>query len=113
MLVVQVINFNLSGMSEQEYRQTCDNLAESFAAVPGLLAKFWLSDSSNNTFGGVYLWENRSVYESFTQSELFNAVATHPNLVNISSKVFDVLDKPTRVTRGFEVVHALEQARAV
>jgi len=113
MLVVQVINYNVSGMSEQEYEQTCDNLAESFAAIPGLLAKFWLSDRSNNTFGGVYLWGNRSAMESFTQSELFNAVATHPNLENISSKVFDVLDKPTRVTRGFEVVHALEQARAV
>lgn len=113
MLVVQVINFNLSGMSEQEYGQTCDNLAESFAAVPGLLTKFWLSDSANNTFGGVYIWENRSVLESFTQSELFNTVASHPNLVNISSKVFDVMDKPTRVTRGFEVVRSLEQARAV
>ncbi len=61
MLVVQVINYNVSGMSEQEYDQTCDNLAESFAAVPGLLAKFWLSDRSNNTFG-VFIYGKTALY---------------------------------------------------
>ena len=113
MLVVQVIDFNLSGMSEREYKQTCDTLAGSFAEVPGLLAKYWLSDSGNNTFGGVYLWEDRTSYERFAGSELFNSVATHPNLVNISSNVFDVLEGPTRVTRGFDAVSAIEKARAV
>jgi len=113
MLVVQVINFNLSGMGELEYKQTCDTLAGSFAEVSGLLAKYWLSDSADNTFGGVYLWEDRTSLEHFTRSELFNTVATHPNLVNMSSKVFDILEGPTRVTRGFEVVNAIKQARAV
>ncbi len=113
MIVVQIINFNLSGMSETEYEQTCDNLAGSFAEVPGLLAKYWLSDRANNSYGGVYLWEDRTSLERFTRSELFNSVATHPNLVNISSQVFDVLEGPTRVTRGFDAVSAIEKARAV
>lgn len=113
MLVVQVINFNLSGMSEIEYTQTCDSLAGSFAEVPGLITKYWLSDSENNTFGGVYLWEDRSSLERFTQSELYNSVATHPNLVNISSKIFDILEGPTRATRGFDAVKVIMQAWAV
>ncbi len=103
-MYIQIINFNLNGMSEQDYRNTCQKLADSFASVPDLLAKFWLSDSSGNTYGGVYLWEDKSAMEEFGKSELFNLVATHPNLVNISSKGFEVLEEPTRVTRGFKAV---------
>ena len=113
MLVVQIINFNLSGISEPEYHQTCDALASSFAGVPGLVAKFWLSDSENNTFGGVYLWEDRSSLQQFTQSELFNGVATHPNLVNISSEVYDIIEGPTRVTRGFDAFRAIMQTSGI
>ena len=110
MLVIQVVNFNLSGISEQEFKQACDQLAEPIAGVPGLLTKFWLSDRASNTFGGVYLWENRAALESFRTSELFKSIAGHPNLVNISSEVFNVLEGPTRVTRGFDVVSTLKEA---
>ncbi len=97
---VQIINFNLKGISEQDYTRLCEDLAPAFAGLPGLMKKVWLADRDAGRFGGVYLWEDRQAMERFTQTDLFHAVATHPNLAEITSHDFDVLEGPTRVTRG-------------
>ena len=99
-MYIQIINFNLKDVSEEEYRNLCDQLAPNFADLPGLVSKAWLADSDSNTYGGVYVWRDREAMVDFTKTELFNAVATHPNLANITSKNFAILEGPTRVTRG-------------
>jgi hypothetical protein len=44
-------------------------------------------------------------YQGFLQqhkaSELFNAVKTHPDFAEVSSREFGVLDGPSRITRAF------------
>ena len=97
---IQVINFNLEGINRAEYEAVCDELAGAFAALPGLISKHWLADEENNTYGGVYIWETRDAYEAYLNSELFAVVAANQALVNIVSKDFDVIEGPTRVTRG-------------
>jgi len=97
---IQVINFNLEGITRAEYEAVCDELAEAFAALPGLISKHWLADDENNIYGGVYTWESKDSYEAYLQSELFAGVGANPALVNIVSKDYDVIEAPTRVTRG-------------
>ena len=98
---IQVVNFNLEDISRAEYESVCNELAGAFAALPGLVSKHWLADEKNNTYGGVYIWENREAYDAFVNSELFAGVGSNPALVNISSKDFDVIEAPSRVTRGW------------
>jgi quinol monooxygenase YgiN len=95
---VQIVNFQLSGITEEQYRATCDELAPAFAATPGLVAKVWLADADTNTYGGVYVWRDPGAMEEFQASELFQAVLSHPNLAGISSRDFDVIEAPTAVT---------------
>jgi len=95
---LQIINFQLQDLSEADYFKVCDELAPAFAAVPGLSSKVWLADSDAGTYGGVYLWESRGAMEEFARTELFNSVATHPNLAGITSTDFDVVEAPTSVT---------------
>lgn len=38
--------------------------------------------------------------QEYLQSPLFQAVASHPNLANITSRDFGILEQPTRTTRG-------------
>jgi hypothetical protein len=38
--------------------------------------------------------------QEFARTDLFNTVATHPNLANITSTDFAVVDEPTKITRG-------------
>ena len=97
---IQVINFNLEGINRAEYEAVCDELAGAFAALPGLISKHWLANEKNNTYGGDYIWETRDAYEAYLNSELFAGVGANPALVNIVSKDFDVIEGPTRVTRG-------------
>ncbi|HJP07670.1 MAG: YdhR family protein [Proteobacteria bacterium] len=97
---IQIINFNLEGISRAEYEVVCDDLAGTFAEVPGLKSKHWLADEENNTYGGVYIWETKEAYEAFVASELFAGVGANPALANITSKDFGVIEGPTRVTRG-------------
>ena len=97
---IQIINFNLDGIGRSEYDQVCDDLAQTFADVPGLISKHWLANDGTNSYGGVYVWESKDAYEAFIASELFAAVGGNPALANVSSLDFDVIEAPTRITRG-------------
>jgi len=85
---VQILNFQLRDLSEEAYTALATELAPSFAAVPGLLGKVWLANSSTGTYGGVYLWRDREAMEDFSRTDLFNSVATHPSLAGITSSDF-------------------------
>jgi quinol monooxygenase YgiN len=97
---IQIVNFRLSGIDEQAFRALCDELAPAFASVPGLLTKVWLADPERGVYGGVYTWRDEDALNQYLTSDLFNAVLNHPNLVDISSQDFGILEGPTRVTRG-------------
>jgi len=97
---VQIINFRLKGVTEEDYAGLCDNLAPTFAEVPGLVRKVWLANSETGTYGGVYVWRDKQAMEEFSTTDLFNSVATHPNLDDITSVDFGVLPGPTQVTNG-------------
>ncbi len=97
---IQVITLQLTDMSDEQFRALSEELAPAFAELSGLISKVWLADPATNTYGGVYTWENRAACEAFATSDLFNAVASHPNFTGVTSRDFAVIDAPTRVTRG-------------
>jgi heme-degrading monooxygenase HmoA len=103
---IQIINFHLKGVTEADFRALCDEVAPAFAEVPGLISKVWLANRTTNTYGGVYTWATRDAMEEYAKSDLFEAVATNPNLADITSIDFDVLEEPTSVTRGLVGVPA-------
>jgi len=97
---IQVVNFQLNGVNQEEYIKLCEEEAPTFAAIPGLLSKVWLADPATNTYGGVYTWRDRQAMEDYIQSELFHAVLTAPEIAGVTSRGFAILEGPTRVTRG-------------
>src|SRR5262245_14087607 len=97
---VQIVNFQLNGIDDAQYRGACEEEAPGFAAIVGLLSKVWLADQSTNTYGGVYIWRDRQAMQSFVDGDLFRAVGADPHLTNVMSRDFSVLEAPTSVTRG-------------
>ena len=95
-----IINFGLTGIGEADYRAVCDELAPSFAEVPGLVTKVWLADSQSGTYGGVYTFDSSAAVDAFLGSELFAGVGAMTTLRDITVRRFGVLDGPTAVTRG-------------
>jgi len=102
---IQIVEFNLRDISDADYRSACDGLAKVLARVPGLISMAWLADERTNTYGGVYLWVDRGAMEAYLRSDIFNAVAADPNLVDITSRDFDALEGPSRTT--FALANAL------
>jgi quinol monooxygenase YgiN len=96
----QIINFQLKDLEEKAFNSLCDQLAPTFAEVPGLISKVWLSNSQTNTYGGVYSWRDAAAMQVFLQSDLCRSIMSNPHFTNITSTDFAVLEAPTHVTRG-------------
>ncbi len=97
---IQIVKFHLKDLDEEGYERLSDEVAPAFAEVPGLISKVWLADVEANTYGGVYTWESREAMEAFQKTELYRGIGGHPNLADVTSRDFAVLEKPSRVTRG-------------
>lgn len=95
---VQIVNFQLNGIDEDAYAAACEELAPTFAEMPGLLSKVWLADAETNTYGGVYLWADRESFEAYTRGEIFAGIGSNPGFTGVTSRDFDVLEAPTAVT---------------
>ena len=97
----QLITYHLTDISQAEYlKQMVEADAPVLAKVQGLMSKVWLADEEKNTFGGFYLWENRTAMEAFMHSDLVRAVVSRPFVRDVSSVDFEVNENASRVTRG-------------
>jgi len=96
---IQVVNFNLEGITHDDFIGVAIEVASNFAALPGLIQKVWLSDEANNTYGGVYSWSSKEACEAYRSGELYaGALTNNPNFTNLSDKGFGVLDGPSKIT---------------
>lgn len=103
---VLIVTFDLEGLSEDDYRAGCESGAEAFAAIPGLISKVWLADRKTNTYGGVYTFTDRDSMEAYIDSDLFRSIGATPNFVSLIARTFEVIEAPTRVTRGLTALAA-------
>ncbi len=56
-MIIQVVNFNLEGITHEQYVGAATELAPAFMELNGLKSKVWLSDEKNNVYGGIYTWD--------------------------------------------------------
>lgn len=98
-MYVQIINFNLDGMTEEEWHQAGRRLLDDYAKLPGLLAKIWIGDAESNTFGGIYLWRDKETLDAFNKGPLGERIRNHPNYADPSFRQFRVVEELTRGTQ--------------
>ena len=97
---IQIINFGLKDISEDQYSGQVESVASAFAELPGLVSKTWLANEETNTYGGVYVWQNREALEAYKETEIYKGMAADPHFEDFTVKDFAVLEGPTRATRG-------------
>jgi hypothetical protein len=97
-MVVQIVQFQLDGIGLQEYEAVAERIAPAFASLPGLIAKAWLADPGENTYGGVYLWTDRAAAEAYAEGELLAGARRNPAFANFRSSILDTLAGPTALT---------------
>ena len=98
-MVIQVVNFNLEGITHDQYLEAAKEVAPAFKELSGLKSKVWLSDEEKNVYGGVYTWKDRQSMDAYLSSSFYDEVlGNNPSFVNITYKAYDVLDEPTSIT---------------
>ena len=108
-MVVQIVHFQLAGIGPEEYEAHAERIAPEFARLPGLIAKAWLADPGENTYGGVYLWTDRAAAEAYADGELLAAARRNPAFAGFRSSILDTLAAPTALTaRGLAALSAAE-----
>src|SRR5437762_14238335 len=99
----QLITYQLNNISQAEYlKQMVEPDAPILASVKGLISKVWLADEEKNTFGGCYLWANKTAMSDFMHSELVTAVVSRPFVKNVSSVDYEVNQTASSITRGLK-----------
>lgn len=101
----QLITYQLNDISQADYlKQMVEPDTPVIAGVKGLISKVWLTDIEKNSFGGFYLWENKTAMEDFMHSDLVKAVVGRPYIKNVSSVDYEVNQKASLITRGIKQV---------
>jgi Putative mono-oxygenase ydhR len=104
-----VMTFDLVDMTPERYAQLSAELAPSFAALPGLLTKIWLTDTDRGRCGGLYLFEDGAAVEGFLKSALARSVAQNPHFAHCAAQQFTVDQTTTAMTQPkIMVVPALD-----
>ncbi len=96
---VQVVTFGLNGISDEEYQRASQDETETFAALPGLVAKIWLRNADSNIYGAVYLWRDRESHDAYVQGDIFESIKNDPALTDVASQDFEVIKELTKATQ--------------
>jgi len=99
----QLITYQLKDISQADYlKQMVEPDAPILANVKGLISKVWLTDEAKNSFGGFYLWEDKTAMENFMHSDLVKVIVRRPYVTNVSSVDYEVNQTASKITRGIK-----------
>lgn len=100
-MYVQIITFQLDGMTPDEFAGINDWAATQYLGVPGLISKIFLADpDDDHAYGGVYLWETRRAAEDYLRNGIARVLVDDPRFVDVQARVMAVLPGPTSITGG-------------
>ena len=93
------LNFKFTS-SADDYVKLVAPFADPIAAVPGLSWKVWLLNEKNREAGGIYLFRDEASVHTYLDGEIVMGLKKQPTLLDISAKIFDVVEDLTHKTRG-------------
>jgi hypothetical protein len=94
------VTYALRNSDPAQHAELCEQLAPAVAAVPGLLAKTWLTNSETGRFGGFYVFASRAAFERYVASELYDTLLSPGSVRDATASDFSVAVTPTVLTRG-------------
>jgi hypothetical protein len=97
---ILIVRFNLEGLTHDEFVSSTDEAAPHWAAIDGLISKYWIANAETNTYGGVYLFENEESMLNYKASPLCDQLVGTPAFVNFDITNYDLIENPSKVTRA-------------
>ncbi|MFZ1754254.1 MAG: YdhR family protein [Caldilineaceae bacterium] len=94
------VEFTYDFDTADEYIAEVSPMAETFAAVPGLVWKVWTLNPEMKTAGAAYYFADADALQTYMDGELFGAVKSHPALSNYEIATYQVMAAESHVTRA-------------
>jgi hypothetical protein len=97
-----ILTYTLARARAAEHAELCEQLAPSFAAVPGLRSATRLTNEATGRYGCFFVFESRSAFDSFVASELFDTFRGHSGIADFDSDDFTVPPTVTSARQPIE-----------
>jgi len=99
-----VVTFKTQASQEQFTAATAAH-APVFAELDGLLTKIWINDPDSSTYGGIYLFRDRTALDAYLESDVFASILAEPSFEGTSWRRYQILDELTARTQpGIQIV---------
>ena len=99
-----VVTFKTHASQEQFTAATAEHTPV-FAELDGLLAKIWIADPETSSYGGIYLFGDRTALDAYLESDVFQSILAEPSFEDASWRSYRVLDELTARTQpGIQIV---------
>ena len=90
-MIMQIVRLK-SELSEEELLKIAKERAPQFAALPGLLQKYYVKLGDEGQYGGVYIWDSAQSLKAFKESQLAATIAQAYKAVEPPSvEIVDIL----------------------
>lgn len=94
--IMQIVRIKTS-LTEEEMLKIAREREPQFAAIPGLIQKYYIKTGKEGEFGGVYVWDSKESLVDYRQSELAATIAkaykaTEPPRIEIVDIMFQLRD---------------------
>jgi hypothetical protein len=87
---IRIVTFRLADLPADSY----EALADAFSTWPGLRSKLWLADATPDTYGGVYLFDDRQA-DASRHTDLFTSMTANPHFAELHIAEHGVLADPS------------------
>jgi hypothetical protein len=95
-----IVTYVLRGSDPAQHAELCEQLAPAVAAVPGLLAKTWLTNRETGRYGGFYVFASREAFDRYVASELYDTLLSRDSVCIVTATDFSIAELPTALTGG-------------
>ena len=93
------INYKFK-VPRSDFEKATFDRAKPLANVKGLLWKIWIVNENTKEAGGIYLFDDESSVKAFLEGNFVAELKKNPIISDIEAKIFDVIARHTKVTRG-------------
>jgi hypothetical protein len=93
------INFNYD-LAREELNEGAKEFVHPVQQVPSLLWKTWIVNDQEQLTGGIYLFENEEAAKAYIEGPIIDQIRNSPVFKNLSIKLFDIMEEPSKATRA-------------
>ena len=87
-----VVKYNLKEMTLEEHQRLGVDVSPNFTAekIEGFIGKSFIGNTDTGVFGGVYHFKSKEAVDTYLNSEFWEGIENHPNLVNFTKEIYGI-----------------------